>query len=413
MSDEWRSPGSREPRATDGLEWHAAPVDQPPQPEVPDERPEEPAPPAPRRNFAAWQLVGGAALVAGLLGGLAGGGIVALLDNTGNSGSPSASQATATPAAFTVQQTSAILDVASKSRPGVVRIESTHRTQTGTEQDIGSGVVLDTEGHILTNAHVVMDAETLKVILADGTQRPGIVIGTDYPFTDVAVVQISPGNLTPVPVGDSTRLSLGETVIAIGNPLAQFDGSVSVGVVSGLNRTRVFDAVRQDDLIQTDAAINNGNSGGALLNLQGQLVGIPTAVLRETPNGLPVEGIAFALPSSRAMTIAQRIITDGARYPRPSLDADTLDISPDLPPRLNRTAISDGAIVVAVLSGGAAASAGIVPGDVITKIGDEEVNQATPVLNTLLSHQPGDVVRVVLNRNGRIIETDVRLAKRA
>jgi S1-C subfamily serine protease len=414
LSDDWQSPAQRERRATDGLDWlppnggSAATTDGDPEGPVQADG----AARSKLRGGPGRRLVVVLALAAGLIGGIASGGTVAWLLREDTQPTPTA-YPTPQGSTLTVQQTSVIVDVAAKWRPAVVRIESTHHTQVGVETDIGSGVVLDAEGHILTNAHVVTNAETLKVVLFDGTERPGIVVGTDFPFTDVAVVQIGPGKLTPIETGDSGELALGETVIAIGNPLAQFDGSVNVGVVSGLHRTRVFDAVRQDDLIQTDAAINNGNSGGALLNLRGQFVGIPTAVLRQTPGGLPVEGIAFVLPSNRVIPIAQKIIADGASYPRPSLAADTIDISGDLPRGVNRTGLSDGAIVATVASGGAAATAGILPGDVITRFGDKDVNQANPLLNALMLHQAGDTVRVVLNRNGRIIETDVRLAKRA
>lgn len=314
---------------------------------------------------------------------------------------------------LTVEQTSAIADAAAAARPGVVRIESTKRTATGTEQDVGSGVVLDGEGHILTNAHVVLGTDSLKVILADGTERGAILLGHDYPFTDVAVLQIGPGGLTPLPAGDSDALKLGEAVVAIGNPLAEFDGSVSVGVVSGLARTRNFDGVRQDDLIQTDAAVNNGNSGGALVNLKGQFVGMPTAILRQTRSGASVEGIAFALPSNRLLEIASVIIQGGGQYPRPSLQLDHQDLTSEVLPRLGRLSVREGALVVGLIPNGAADRAGIQAGDIVTSIGDHPINPDHPLYNVLMGYHPGDTVKVVLNRNGRIIEAEVRLAQRS
>ncbi len=373
--------------------------------------PGAPAPPAPRRSGVGLAAIGGIAALAAILGGAVSGLIVAATQD-----GDGASDATSTPvgrAELSVEQTSAVADAAAKVRPSVVRIESTKRSPGGTEQDVGSGVVIDTEGHILTNAHVVLNTDSLKVVLADGTERPAILVGHDFPFTDIAVLQIGPGRLTPVAPGDSSVLKLGETVVAIGNPLAEFDGSVSVGVVSGTNRVRTFDGVRQLDLIQTDAAVNNGNSGGALVNLQGQFVGMPTAVLRQSRSGQVVEGIAFALPANRILEVARGIIANGGQYPRPSLQVEHVDLTAEVLARLSRPAVREGALVTAVLAGGASDAAGIQAGDIITRVGDADINAEFPLLNSLLPVSPGDTVRVVLNRNGRIIETEVRLAKRS
>jgi S1-C subfamily serine protease len=314
---------------------------------------------------------------------------------------------------LTVEQTSAVADAAANTRPSVVRIESTRKVQGGTEQDIGSGVIIDTEGHVVTNAHVVLDTDTLKIILADGSERSAILVGHDAPFTDVAVLQIGPGGLKPVEIGDSSAAKLGETVIAIGNPLAEFDGSISVGVVSGLNRARTIDSVRQPDLIQTDAAVNNGNSGGALVNLKGQFIGMPTAVIRQSRSGTEVEGIAFALPSNRVNEIAQQIIRLGGGPPRPSIQAGHVDLTPEYLAARPRSGIKEGALIEAIAPAGPAAAAGIQPGDVITNVGDFAVNPSNPLLNVLMQFQPGDTATVVLNRNGRIIETEVRFAQRS
>lgn len=368
--------------------------------------------PAPARGSRLGALpLAGMVLGAALLGGLLGGAIVAALVPRGDTAAGTAGRGAAS--LLTVEQTSAIADVAAGARPGVVRIESIKATATGQERDVGSGVVLDLDGHIVTNAHVVVGTDSLKVVLADGTERPAVLVGHDFPFTDVAVLQIGPGNLTPIPPGDSAALRLGETVVAIGNPLAEFDGSVSVGVISGVNRVRVFDGVRQVDLIQTDAAVNNGNSGGALLNLAGQFIGMPTAVLRQSQSGSTVEGIAFALPANRVLDIASQIIASGGPIERPSLGLDHIDITADNISRLPRTAVNEGAIVAAIASSGPSAEAGIRVGDVVTTVGDEDINPANPLYNALMQHDPGETVRVVLNRNGRIIEVEVRLAKRS
>lgn len=415
---------SQERRATDGLDWSArepGPVDDPAPPpatEPPQLTYDAPVPAAgeaqPRTQAAGpgWRGLAGIAAGAALLGGLLSGGIVALV--TREDGSASGSQASTTPSAQTVSidQTSAIADVAARMRDGVVRIESTRHTNGGVEHDVGSGIVLDAQGHIVTNAHVVEGTESLKVILSDGTEKAAILLGDDYPYTDVAVLQVSPGGLKPLAPGDSSKLKLGETVIAIGNPLAEFDGTVTVGVISGLNRQRTLDDVRQDGLIQTDAAVNSGNSGGALLNLEGQFVGMPTAILRESSTGITVEGIAFALPTSRFLPVAQKIIETGTSYPRPSIGATTRDLTSDIVQRLPRVAVADGAIIVSIDPAGPMAQAGAQTGDVITMFAGQVINRSTPFLNVLMQRQPDETVKVVLNRNGRIIETDVRLAKR-
>ncbi len=366
------------------------------------------APPEPARRGPRWWPVPLTAALAALAGGIIGGAIVA-----GLNGEPAALPAReGTPASLTIEETSAVIEVARRVRPSIVKIESTRRAQGGTERDVGSGVVIDDQGHIVTNAHVILGTETLKVILADGTERVAILIGHDYPFTDIAVLQIGPGQAGAVPVGDSSKLALGETVVAIGNPLAEFAGAVNVGVVSGLGRRRTFDGVLQDDLIQTDAALNHGNSGGALLNLSGQLIGMPTAVLRQSPQGQAVEGIAFALPSNRLMEVARAIIAARGAIERPSLGLDHVDITADMATR-NRLASEQGALITAVAAGGAGSAAGIAAGDIVIKIGSDDVNRELPLLNALMKHGAGETVRVVLNRGGRIIELDVRLGKRS
>jgi 2-alkenal reductase len=403
----------REARATDGLSWAAPvrPVDTALEAPPWLEEPVVPAPTPVARGRRAAGPLGYAATA--LAGGLIGGALVAAVLVFRDTNDSPAAAATQTQA-LTVQQTSAIADTAAKGRPSVIRIESQRRGVNGLETDVGSGVVIDDLGHILTNAHVVLDTDTLKVVLPDGTERTAIVVGTDFPFTDLAVLQIGPGKLTPVELGDSGSLVLGETLVAIGNPLAEFDGAVTVGVVSGLNRKRTLNSVRQDDLIQTDAAINNGNSGGALLNLKGQFVAMPTAVLRlpGTATSASVEGIAFALPANRILPIARRIIAEGS-YPRPSLGLEHTDITAEIAQRLPRgVATNEGAVVTQVVRGGPADAAGITAGDVLTRVGEADVNRQNPLLNGLMRYEPGQTVRVVLNRNGRIIETEVRLAKR-
>ena len=268
-----------------------------------------------RSRGLALLLTAAVALLAGLAIGIAA--TLALRDeDDGNGGSAAAPSSTTVAAAGAGDP---VVEVVARARPAVVRVEAT----TAAGDEVGSGVILDSAGHIVTNAHVVLGATRLAVVLSDGSVLEAALVGHDFPFTDLAVLQVAPGPaLVPVVPGDSDALQLGETVVAIGNPLAEFDGSVSRGVVSGLDRTRTFDGFRQDDFIQTDAPVNSGNSGGALLNLAGELVGMPTAVLRESRSGTTVEGIAFALPAKRVLEVADAIIVLGGPLPRPSLELD-------------------------------------------------------------------------------------------
>lgn len=402
MPDRWEAPGRR---ATDGLDWRPGEEASPP--------PVTPPPPQPRpRNGSSGALQAALiALGAAVIGGLVTGGLLLAFD--GANEDDAAPAATGEPRqAITIEQSDAVAEAAAKARPSVVKIESTRRGANGsTESDVGSGVILDREGHVVTNAHVVLGTETLKVILPDGTERPAILLGHDSPFTDVAVLQVGPGNLTPIVAGDSRRLAPGQTVLAIGNPLGEFEGSVSIGIISGLNRVRTLESVRYDTLIQTDAALNSGNSGGALVDLRGEFIGMPTAILRTTRSGVEVEGLGFAIPSHEVLEVARAIIERGG-IPRPELGLEHLDLSPEVLARLPRLAQDEGALVVSVTPGGPAAAAQIRTGDIITQFGDISVAREMPLLNALKAATPGTTVKVVLNRNGAIIETDVRLGTR-
>jgi S1-C subfamily serine protease len=344
-------------------------------------------------------------LVGALVGGIAGGLVATSLDSDPGE---TIEASPGTDSAVEVDITTALTAAARKALPAVVRIESATRRSL----DVGSGVVISAEGYVVTNAHVVMGTDQLKVVLADGSERPAVLIGHDYPFNDIAVLQVAPVGLSVIEIGDSDELELGETVLAIGNPLGELFGSVTAGVVSGLNRSRVSDGVRHEDIIQTDAAVNRGNSGGALVNLAGQFVGMPTTILRQSGGGQPVEGVAFAIPSRRVMEVASQIIAARGPIARPSLQLEHVDLNEEVAARLPALATGTGAVVLSTVQGGVAAQAGIRAGDVIVRIGDTTINAQTLLLNALARHQPGELVKVVLNRNGRIIETEVRLAKR-
>ena len=263
----------------------------------------------------------------------------------------------------------------------------------------GSGFIITHDGYIITNNHVVEDASNILVILSDGTELDAEVINTDS-FSDLAVLKAE-GTMPGVAVlGDSDNLKPGETVIAIGSPLGDFRNSVTVGVVSATGRTLdTGSGYEMEDLIQTDAAINSGNSGGPLVNLAGEVVGINTAVVRgsSTSSSASAEGLGFAIPSNTAVLISQQIISKGY-FARPYLGVSIQEIDPSTANRYNLP-VDYGAYVSRVGTGSPAANAGIQEGDIIVRIGDKTFDKDTQFVNALFSFQPGDVVEVEVVRN--------------
>ncbi|MGE5139151.1 MAG: S1C family serine protease [Rudaea sp.] len=229
--------------------------------------------------------------------------------------SPSQQQAPQAQSSASITTDSAVVNVVKKAEPAVVTVVATVQIQsrranpfspggqTGLAE--GSGFIIDQQGRIVTNAHVVDGASQLQVIYADGTKVSATLVGEDT-NADVAVLKVSgkvPGTLS---LANSSSLQPGESVIAIGSPLGSYEGSVTTGVVSGLNRS--VDGSGLSGLIQTDAAINHGNSGGPLLNLSGQVVGINTLVIQNTNSGDIAEGLGFAIPSNTVSSVVQRIL---------------------------------------------------------------------------------------------------------
>lgn len=270
------------------------------------------------------------------------------------------------------------------------------------EQGEGSGVIIDSNGYIATNNHVVDGAQEVVVSLADGRTFQGKVLGAD-PATDLAVVKIDATGLPTATLGDSDSLMVGEPAIAIGNPLGlEFQGSVTVGVISALNRS-IEIGERKFKLIQTDAAINPGNSGGALVNADGVVVGINSAKM--AANG--VEGIGFSIPINTARPILQSLIEKG-RVVRAYLGVGVLDknTAPKFGYTLN---VDSGVYVVNVSDGGPAANAGIRPGDVITKVAGAAVNTVADLRSTLDNQAVGSHIDVEFVRNNQTQTVSVLL----
>lgn len=272
----------------------------------------------------------------------------------------------------------------------------------------GSGVYIAREGYLLTNNHVVEGLSKVTVIHADGSQREASVIGTD-PFTDLAVLKTDGEPPATASLGNSDVLSPGETVIAIGSPLGDFMNTVTVGVISATGRTiEVNSGYQIENLIQTDAAINQGNSGGPLLNLAGEVIGINTLVVRGRGD-TTAEGLGFAVPANTARAVAGQIIQQGY-FIRPYLGVRWQAITPVIATTFGLSR-QWGAYVTYVVPGSPAQAGGLEKGDIIIRVGGVEIDKNNSYINTLFRHQPGDRVPLTVVRDRQEIEVVVTLGE--
>jgi serine protease Do len=265
----------------------------------------------------------------------------------------------------------------------------------------GTGFIIDEQGLILTNHHVIEGAERLTVKLADGRSLRASVVGSD-PDTDIALIRVdAPGKLPAAVLGDSNHLRVGEWVVAIGNPLA-YEHTVTVGVVSFIGR-KLFDS-SLDNYIQTDAAISFGNSGGPLINTRGEVIGINSAVSRQASN------IGFAVPINQARAILPQLQAQG-RVSRGYIGVALRDVDPDVQASLKLTR-GDGALVQDVTTGSPGARAGIKPYDLIVAVDRQAVGTNDALIREIAERQPGSNARLDLLRDGRPLEVTVKLAER-
>jgi 2-alkenal reductase len=266
----------------------------------------------------------------------------------------------------------------------------------------GSGVIISPEGYILTNQHVIEDARETRVILFDGREIPTEVIGSDS-FADLAVLQADPAQLEEYAVlGNSEILNPGEPVIAIGSPLGKFQNTVTVGVVSATERMlRISENYQMEGLVQTDAAINQGNSGGPLVNLAGEVIGINTLIVRGGTR-VGAEGLGFAIPSNMAEAIASQIIEQGY-VARPYLGIRWEWINPRISQAYNLP-VEWGAFVSSVLPGTPADQAGLRRGDIIIQLEEQSLGENTPFINALYQYAPGETITCVIQRGEEQLE---------
>jgi S1-C subfamily serine protease len=283
----------------------------------------------------------------------------------------------------------------------------------------GSGFIIDKEGHILTNYHVIADARQVEVTLHNRKKYRATIVGTDRSH-DLAVVQIKAPDLQPMTLGDSTHLQVGQKVYAIGNPFG-LSGTLTRGIVSSIRSVQEPDGVAIDEAIQTDAAINPGNSGGPLLNWHGEVIGINTMIASSVGQSA---GIGFAIPINTAKAVLNDLVTIG-RVRRPALGVRTIPIDPDLADQLGLAA-DYGLLIVQVVPGGAADRAGLhggneraflgnvpitVGGDLIVAIDGEKVQDQQDLAQVMNKHRAGDTVRITVYRGKKKLDVDVALGE--
>lgn len=322
----------------------------------------------------------------------------------------------------TVDMENATISVVKKVRPAVVMISTSKLMEVNDYffgpsgyrevQGLGSGVIFRKDGYILTNNHVISQAEKVMVVLADGRSVPGRVIGAD-PYTDLAVIKVDLNNLPMAKLGNSDKLQVGQLAIAIGNPLEQsLNNTVTTGVVSALERTiRLSDGTPLRRLIQTDASINPGNSGGPLLDSRGQVIGINSAIIQEA------QGIGFAIPINTAKSIADQLIKEG-RVRRGSVGITYIHFDEHTKALAERQfrmklPVNRGFLITAIRKNGPADKAGLLPGDVVTKINGNPVSVQRGFQDVVANTKIGESISVELYRGEELIKKTIRVEEAA
>ena len=309
-----------------------------------------------------------------------------------------------------------ITQAVEKVGPAVVTVNATLKggmTFFGTAPDqqvSGSGVIISLDGYILTNNHVVENTDGVTVVLANGAELPAKIIGTDV-FSDLAVLKAQGQMPAKAVLGNSDALKPGETVIAIGSPLGDLNNTVTTGVVSAKGRSiDTGNGYQLVDLIQTDAAINHGNSGGPLVNLNGEVIGINSLIVRGNGLGSDVaEGLGFAIPSNTVEAVADQIIKKGY-FSRPYLGVTYQWITPNIA-EMYALQVQWGAYITQIDQGSPAQKAGLQRGDIITRIGDTTLDNGHPYINALYKHAPGETISLVVARDQKTVEIQVTLGE--
>ncbi|MBR1970296.1 MAG: trypsin-like peptidase domain-containing protein [Clostridia bacterium] len=301
-------------------------------------------------------------------------------------------------------------EIAKLVGPSIVGISCTTKVQSyfGMQQSesSGSGIILTSDGNIVTNNHVIEGATSIKVKLNTGSEYNAVLIGADKK-TDIAVIKITPNEeLHVASIGDSEAVEVGDLAVAIGNPLAsELFGTVTAGVISGVNRTMVIDQ-REMTLIQTDAAISPGNSGGALINHYGEVIGINSVKLVDDA----AEGLGFAIPMKEAIPIIKDLTDSGYVKGRPVIGVTVREITPELA-YYNNLLVDHGLYVMSVAENSGAYKAGLKRGDIIVKFDGKNVNTSSELNSIRDKHKAGDVIMLTFIRAGREMNVPIALTE--
>lgn len=311
----------------------------------------------------------------------------------------------------TVSETNALstTDIAAKAAPSVVEINirgvaTTYGIFGGVyeTESAGSGVIISEDGYILTNNHVVEGGTEITVITNEGNEYQATVVGTDEK-SDIAVIKVDATGLTPAVIGNSDNVQAGDKAVVIGNPLGTLGGTVTDGIISAVNREITIDNETMN-LIQTNATINSGNSGGGLFDGQGNLIGIVNAKESgTTSSGTTIEGLGFAIPINEAMDVAEQLMTYGTVTNRATLGVHVSEVTQDT------RGYTAGLYITDVVRGGAAEAAGLQAYDRIVSVDGTEITSYADLSSVLNDKQPGDTVTVMVERNGENIMADVTL----
>jgi putative serine protease PepD len=353
-----------------------------------------------------------AVAAAALAGGGAGAAAVALSHDGSHTTPVASAPAAANPANVAATSALSLEQIAKQSSPSVVEVDATSTSSQsqspfpyggggggggGSESATGTGFLYDSDGHIVTNEHVIDGASSVSVKLADGSTWKATVVGSDT-SSDLAVLKISApsSQLKPLALGDSSAVQVGDGVVAIGNPFG-LDGTVTSGIVSAVDREiSAPDNTPIEGAIQTDAAINHGNSGGPLFNLEGKVIGVTAQIQSESGGN---DGVGFAIPSNTVRSIADQLISTGkAQHALLGVDVKTA---------------ANGVAISQVEQGTGAASAGLKAGDVITAVNGAAVTSAERLRAVIASHAPGDKLSLSLDRNGKTSTVTVTLGSRS
>ena len=271
----------------------------------------------------------------------------------------------------------------------------------------GSGFIISNDGYILTNYHVIEDSDSISVSLYNGTAYDAQLIGYDE-SNDIAVLKVEADNLIPVVIGNSDILNVGDSVVAIGNPLGELTFSLTAGTVSAKDRKVTLSAAVTMDLIQTDCAINSGNSGGALFNLYGEVVGITNAKYSgSSASQASIDNIGFAIPVNNVIHIVESIIEKGY-VSKPYVGVMVSDVSPEI----QLYGIPKGAAVRSLAEDGPAARAGLQPGDIVTKANGTDISGSTALVDMVSKSKPGDSLVLTLYRQGEYLELTIRIEEK-